>query len=716
MALTLHDRGVFTWPEWAAALAFEIKRAQAAGDPDIGETYSSALARHAGRAGREQGRRVDGHAAPLSRRLGPRTDRPRWRTDRVGTRIHSVERHAPPHNCHCSEAGNQSRSRSHSVCIWSSLADDGVMTRRTHYLPAQLPPPLRPQTARRTLTAAIAPIMLRAAFAETQVRDCSRMRSTMRPRRRGRAPASHVAALSIHISGRCSSNRGRCRARAWPAWRGWCRRGNRDSRNSRSRTCRRRCRDAAPVGQRRGKGQEHQIAAGTNVFGKPSAPMAIATSRVSAVSGYAASVGIDSVWGSPSSARPIRAQALMPSNSRSRQSSSTRGVAVLEPQRFHAREAAQRPGEAGGRNLAAGKQHQRGFGMKMRHSWPRFSIARRFSQSVEIGLFRMPPRWERWPDFWHKALEPRRLPRNDPFPRHFPPDRDHGGAAHAGDRLPWDLEQNFATIAPYTIEEAHEVVDAIDRGDLDDLREELGDLLLQVVFHAADGRGTERFRLRRRRRGHHAQDDPASSARLRRQGRQSASSHVKEVWDRIKAEEKAERAARRPRRRPAQIAAVGRQGRPAGADARMELQRKASTVGFDWNDPARGPARSARKPTRSRPALDRNDKQEMVEETGDLMFALVNLARHVDADPEAALREPTRNSTRLRSSNGRWRRRAHAGAGVAGGDGRAVERGEGRGEPVSETAGRSDIDRYRSARSPEKGARRFGDRVDHFKP
>ncbi len=72
----------------------------------------------------------------------------------------------------------------------------------------------------------------------------------------------------------------------------------------------------------------------------------------------------------------------------------------------------------------------------------------------------------------------------DPFPRYFPPDRNHGGAAHARHRCPWDLEQTFATIEPYTIEEAYEVADAIERGDLDDLREELGDLLLQVVFHA----------------------------------------------------------------------------------------------------------------------------------------------------------------------------------------------------------------------------------------
>src|SRR3982750_3994357 len=111
---------------------------------------------------------------------------------------------------------------------------------------------------------------------------------------------------------------------------------------------------------------------------------------------------------------------------------------------------------------------------------------------------------------------------------------------------PWDLEQSFATIAPYTIEEAYEVVDAIARNDLDDLREELGDLLLQVVFHArmaeeqnafAFGDVVEAITAKMIRRHPHVFAD--SEGRL-------TPGHVKENWDRIKAEEKAERAARRP--------------------------------------------------------------------------------------------------------------------------------------------------------------------------
>jgi nucleoside triphosphate diphosphatase len=204
---------------------------------------------------------------------------------------------------------------------------------------------------------------------------------------------------------------------------------------------------------------------------------------------------------------------------------------------------------------------------------------------------------------------------------------------------PWDLEQNFATIAPYTIEEAYEVVEAIGRGDLDDLCEELGDLLLQVVFHArmaeeqnafAFGDVVEAITRKMIRRHPHVFVDKDGNL---------ASSHVKEVWDRIKDEEKAERAARRP---PEEISHKSllsgvKAGQPALTRA-MELQRKASTVGFDWNDPRAVLAKIREEADEIEAALDRNDKHEIAEETGDLMFALVNLARHVDADPEAALR------------------------------------------------------------------------------
>jgi ATP diphosphatase len=204
---------------------------------------------------------------------------------------------------------------------------------------------------------------------------------------------------------------------------------------------------------------------------------------------------------------------------------------------------------------------------------------------------------------------------------------------------PWDLEQNFATIAPYTIEEAYEVVDAIARNDLDDLRDELGDLLLQVVYHArmaeeqnafAFGDVVESITRKMIRRHPHVFAD--KDGRL-------APSHVEELWDRIKAEEKAERAARRPPEPagPKSLLSSVKAGQPALTRA-MELQRKASTVGFDWNDPRAVLHKIREEADEIEAALDRGDAEELAAETGDLMFALVNLARHVGADPEAALR------------------------------------------------------------------------------
>ena len=208
-----------------------------------------------------------------------------------------------------------------------------------------------------------------------------------------------------------------------------------------------------------------------------------------------------------------------------------------------------------------------------------------------------------------------------------------------GSGWPWDVEQNFATIAPYTIEEAYEVADAIARSDLDDLREELGDLLLQVVFHArmaeeqnafAFGDVVEAISRKMIRRHPHVFVD--------KDGRLTPSD-VKGAWERIKAEEKAERAARRPPDETSHKSLLSgvKAGQPALARA-MELQRKASTVGFDWNDPRAVLRKIREEADEIEAALDRGEAGELAEETGDLLFALVNLARHTGVDPEMALR------------------------------------------------------------------------------
>jgi ATP diphosphatase len=203
---------------------------------------------------------------------------------------------------------------------------------------------------------------------------------------------------------------------------------------------------------------------------------------------------------------------------------------------------------------------------------------------------------------------------------------------------PWDIEQTFATIAPYTIEEAYEVADAIARGDLDDLREELGDLLLQVVYHAqvaeeqnafAFGDVVQAITAKMIRRHPHVFPDEEGKV----------TQPTKGTWDRIKAEEKAERAARRPAEQTDHTSLLAdiKAGQPALVRA-MELQRKAATVGFDWNDPRAVLQKIREEADEIERALDKGDAGELADETGDLMFALVNLARHAKVDPEMALR------------------------------------------------------------------------------
>src|SRR6202000_2357995 len=195
---------------------------------------------------------------------------------------------------------------------------------------------------------------------------------------------------------------------------------------------------------------------------------------------------------------------------------------------------------------------------------------------------------------------------------------------------PWDLEQNFRTIAPYTIEEAYEVADAIARGDFDDLKDELGDLLLQVVYHArmaeeqnafAFGDVVEAITTKMIRRHPHVFADKDGNIQP---------AGVKSAWARIKAEEKAERAARRTPEQANEHSALlssVKASLPALTRA-LELQRKASTVGFDWNDPRAALQQIREGAGEIEAALDRNDVEELADETGDLLFAVVNLARH----------------------------------------------------------------------------------------
>jgi ATP diphosphatase len=206
-----------------------------------------------------------------------------------------------------------------------------------------------------------------------------------------------------------------------------------------------------------------------------------------------------------------------------------------------------------------------------------------------------------------------------------------------GTGCPWDLEQNFSTIAPYTIEEAYEVADAIARGDLHDLRDELGDLLLQVVFHArlAQEQGAFDFAdvvhgvtEKLLRRHPHVFGDARGMSREAVEG----------MWDRIKAAERALKAEdTKGDGRPSTLAGV-----PLALPALTragKLQAKAGHVGFDWNDPFAVLRKIREESDEIESELAAGKRTAAVAEIGDLLFAVVNLARHLDADPEATLRQ-----------------------------------------------------------------------------
>nr|CAD6614995.1 nucleoside triphosphate pyrophosphohydrolase [Rhizobium sp. TCK] len=206
---------------------------------------------------------------------------------------------------------------------------------------------------------------------------------------------------------------------------------------------------------------------------------------------------------------------------------------------------------------------------------------------------------------------------------------------------PWDIVQTFETIKPYTIEEAYEVADAIERNDLDDLCEELGDLLLQVVYHAqmAEQAGEFSFgdvvhAVTRKMIRRHPHVFAVSDA--------DTPDAVKVQWDEIKAEEKRERAERRARRGIEEDFKAGYLGsvqrsQPALTEA-LKLQQRAAKVGFDWSEAEPILDKIEEEIGELREALRGGQKDKVKDELGDLIFALVNIGRHVDADPEDALR------------------------------------------------------------------------------
>lgn len=206
---------------------------------------------------------------------------------------------------------------------------------------------------------------------------------------------------------------------------------------------------------------------------------------------------------------------------------------------------------------------------------------------------------------------------------------------------PWDVEQNFSTIAPYTIEEAYEVADAIARDDMAELKDELGDLLLQVVFHARMAEESGYFSIadvvqaicdKMIRRHPHVFGDTDADGEA----------SVRANWEAIKADE-------RSQKQDASAMAHVALGLPALLRAE-KLQKRAARTGFDWPD-AMGPRAKIDEELAEIEATNGDD--ELEDEFGDLFFACVNWARHRGVDPEAALRRANRKfETRFRAMEG----------------------------------------------------------------
>jgi ATP diphosphatase len=208
---------------------------------------------------------------------------------------------------------------------------------------------------------------------------------------------------------------------------------------------------------------------------------------------------------------------------------------------------------------------------------------------------------------------------------------------------PWDIEQDFASIAPYTIEEAYEVADAIARGDMAALRDELGDLLFQVVYHARMAEEAGAF----------AWDDVVgtiSEKMIRRhphvfgdESRNKTAEQQTADWERAKAHERA-RAGKQAGERAGALAGVA-VGLPALTRA-VKLQNRAARVGFDWPDAGAVLDKIAEETAELVEAQGAGDAGRVAEEYGDLMFVMANLARHLRVDPEAALRAANAKFTR----------------------------------------------------------------------
>ena len=220
---------------------------------------------------------------------------------------------------------------------------------------------------------------------------------------------------------------------------------------------------------------------------------------------------------------------------------------------------------------------------------------------------------------------------------------------------PWDLEQDFSTIAPYTIEEAYEVADAIEREAWDELQAELGDLLFQVVFYAQLGSENGYFEFR-------DIADGITDKLVRRHphvfgdGNARKPDEVRDRWEEIKAEERADA--------PDQSALAGVARALPALQRAQKLGARASRVGFDWPDRRGVQLKIQEELDELEDAVGTRDDSHIEDEFGDLLFAVVNLARHLEVDAEKA----------LTAANRKFERRFRAMEEALAGAGRKLER------------------------------------------
>jgi len=206
---------------------------------------------------------------------------------------------------------------------------------------------------------------------------------------------------------------------------------------------------------------------------------------------------------------------------------------------------------------------------------------------------------------------------------------------------PWDIKQSYATIVPHTLEEAYEVADAIERGDFEHLQGELGDLLFQVVYYSQLAREEGRFEfdgvvdsITRKLIRRHPHVFPTGDLYAPLDTPRLDEEQVKQRWEEIKAEERAEKSVE-----PLQLSLLDDVPTALPALSRSaKLQKRAAQVGFDWPDALPVVDKIREELDEVLEAMSENDPQAIADEVGDLLFAVVNLARHLKVDPETTLR------------------------------------------------------------------------------